>query len=160
MPSEVHFDDRWAGPTGGEPGRRSPRGAVPARLPATAEGSTPPRRASGPVAPADEPRAGSGRQPDREAPAGHAGVAVAGRRTVTISGQGAEGWQSRNGTRPSQAARHRQLKRHERAGFRPDRAAMWAVVLGILMLLAAAASAHAAVATTHHAAALAVLLHR
>jgi hypothetical protein len=82
---------------------------------------------------------------------------VPGRRTVTITGQGVEGWQSRNGTRPSQAARHRQLKRHERAGFRPDRAAMWAVLLGVLMLLAAAASSHAAVLVTHHAAALAAL---
>jgi hypothetical protein len=70
---------------------------------------------------------------------------------VTISGHGVEGWQSRNGTRPSQAARHRQLKRHEREGFRPDRVAMWAVVLGLLMLLAAAASAHAGT-VAHHAA--------
>jgi hypothetical protein len=81
-----------------------------------------------------------------------------GRRTVTITGQGMEGWQSRNGTRPSQAARHRQLKRHEREGFRPDRAAMWAVILGMLMLLAAAASAHAAAVGVHHAAALGAAL--
>ncbi|MGO9959072.1 MAG: hypothetical protein ACLP50_24420 [Solirubrobacteraceae bacterium] len=35
-------------------------------------------------------------------------------------------------------------RRYERAGFRPDRAAMWAFVLGILMIVIAAASAHAA----------------
>lgn len=49
---------------------------------------------------------------------------VPGRRTVTITGQGAEGYASRNGTRPSMAQRHRPVKRHERPGFRPDRAAM------------------------------------
>jgi hypothetical protein len=71
---------------------------------------------------------------------------------VTISGQGAEGYESRNGTRPSRAARHNHLKRHERAGFRPDRVAMWAVFLGVMLMLAAAASSHAAVAAAHHAA--------
>ena len=35
-------------------------------------------------------------------------------------------------------------RRYERPGFRPDRAAMWAVVLGVLLILAAATSAHAA----------------
>jgi hypothetical protein len=40
------------------------------------------------------------------------------------------------------------LRRHERPGFRPDRAALWAVVLGLVMILVAAASAHGAVA--HH----------
>jgi hypothetical protein len=73
------------------------------------------------------------------------GAGVPGRRTVTITGQGAEGYASRNGTRPSAAARHRQLKRHERSGFRPDRVAMWAVLLGVVLMLAAATSGHAAV---------------
>jgi len=50
-------------------------------------------------------------------------------------GHGLEGWQTRNGTRPSNAQRHTQLKRHEREGFRPDRVAMWAVFLGIVLLL-------------------------
>jgi hypothetical protein len=67
------------------------------------------------------------------------------RRTVTITGHGAEGFESRNGTRPSSALRHRQLKRHERDGFQPDRAVMWAFLLGVLLILAAAGSAHAAV---------------
>jgi hypothetical protein len=78
---------------------------------------------------------------------------VPGRRTVTITGHGAEGYASRNGTRPSAAIRHRQLPRHQRAGFRPDRAAMWAVLLGLMLMLAAAASSHAAVLDLHHAAA-------
>jgi hypothetical protein len=63
---------------------------------------------------------------------------------VTITGHGAEGYASRNGTRPSNAIRHRQLPRHERAGFKPDRAAMWAVLLGVMLILAAATSAHGA----------------
>ena len=67
-----------------------------------------------------------------------------GRRTVTITGHGAEGYASRNGISPSRSQRHRQLPRHERAGFRPDRAAMWAVLLGVILMLAAVTSAHAA----------------
>ncbi|HYB28085.1 MAG TPA: hypothetical protein VEF89_15820 [Solirubrobacteraceae bacterium] len=38
------------------------------------------------------------------------------------------------------------LRRHERAGFQPDRAALWAVILGLVLIFVAAASAHAAVA--------------
>lgn len=79
--------------------------------------------------------------------------AESGRRTVTITGHGAEGYASRNGTRASSAERHRELPRHERSGYQPDRVAMWAVLLGMLMVLAAAASAHAAV-IAHHALAL------
>ena len=75
---------------------------------------------------------------------------VAGRRTVTITGQGAEGYATRNGTRPSAAQRHTHVKRHERAGFRPDRAAMWAVLLGLLLALIAATSSHAALLAAHH----------
>ena len=70
------------------------------------------------------------------------------------TGQGSEGYASRNGTRPSMAQRHRPVKRYERAGFRPDRAAMWAVLLGVVLLLAAVTSAHAAVLAAHHALAL------
>jgi hypothetical protein len=72
-----------------------------------------------------------------------------GRRTVSIKGHGAEGYTTRNGTRASVAERHLQLPRHERSGFQPDRVAMWAVLLGMVMILAAAASAHAAVIVHH-----------
>ena len=62
------------------------------------------------------------------------------RRTVTITGRGAE----RNLPWPTDAARRRSAKRvHERAGFRPDRFAMWALFLGLLLVLVAATSAHA-----------------
>lgn len=73
----------------------------------------------------------------------------AGRRTVTIKGHGAEGVTTRNGTRGSAAERHLNLPRHERNGFQPDRVAMWAVLLGVVMILAAAATAHAAVIAHH-----------
>jgi hypothetical protein len=66
------------------------------------------------------------------------GGGVPGRRTVTIRGQGAE----RNIPRRPSGSRRPSERRHERAGFRPDRAAMWAVLLGLMLILAAVASAH------------------
>jgi hypothetical protein len=60
------------------------------------------------------------------------------RRTVTITGRGTE----RN-LWPADAGRRRPARRaHERAGFKPDRVAMWAVFLGLLLIFVAAASAH------------------
>jgi hypothetical protein len=38
-----------------------------------------------------------------------------------------------------------QRRAHEREGFRPDRAGLWAVLLGIVVLLVAATSSHAAI---------------
>jgi hypothetical protein len=75
------------------------------------------------------------------------------RRTVTITGHGAEAYTTRNGTRSSSAERYNPVPRHERSGFQPDRVAMWAVLLGVVMVLAAAASAHATV-LAHHVLAL------
>lgn len=62
---------------------------------------------------------------------------VPGRRTVTIRGRGAERTPVRYGRPPT--------RRHERDGFRPDRVAMWAVLLGVLLVLVAVTSSHAAV---------------
>ena len=63
----------------------------------------------------------------------------AARRTITITGRGAE----RN-LWATEAGRRRPARRpHERAGFKPDRVAMWAVFLGMLLIFVAAASAHA-----------------
>ncbi|HWE14143.1 MAG TPA: hypothetical protein VG365_11550 [Solirubrobacteraceae bacterium] len=69
------------------------------------------------------------------------------RRTVTIRGHGSERYVP--GRAPS--SRRRPERRYERSGFRPDRTAMWAVLLGLMLILAAAASAHAATlhALTH-----------
>ncbi|HEX4561410.1 MAG TPA: hypothetical protein VH113_06210 [Gemmatimonadales bacterium] len=61
------------------------------------------------------------------------------RRTVTITGRGAERhlW-------PTEASRRRPARMpHQRAGFKPDRVAMWAVFLGLLLVLVAAMSGHA-----------------
>ncbi len=74
------------------------------------------------------------------------------RRTVTIRGRGAE----RELAFPSyDRARRPATRRHERPGFQPDRTAMWAVMLGVLLVLVACASAHAAslprAVAAHHA---------
>jgi hypothetical protein len=64
-----------------------------------------------------------------------------GRRTVTITGRGAE----RYNPRLEPGARTRpQRRRHEREGFRPDRTALWAVVLCVALLLLATTTSHAA----------------
>ena len=66
---------------------------------------------------------------------------IQGRRTVTIRGRGAE----RNLEWPAYDSRRRPARPvHERPGFRPDRAALWAFVLGLLLVLVAATSAHGA----------------
>jgi hypothetical protein len=66
------------------------------------------------------------------------GAGVPGRRTVTIRGRGAE----RNLPLPGSSRRRPPRRRYERAGFKPDRVAMWAVLLGLLLVLVAVASAH------------------
>ena len=69
------------------------------------------------------------------------GSGVSGRRTVTIHGRGAERYSTT-------AQRRRPARRlHERDGFRPDRVAMWAVMLGFILVLVAATSSHAATIT-------------
>jgi len=64
---------------------------------------------------------------------------IAGRRTVTIRGQVADRY-----AMPRPSSRRRPERRYERSGFRPDRAALWAFVLGLMLILAAVTSAHAA----------------
>ncbi len=60
------------------------------------------------------------------------------RRTVTITGRGAEG--SRRGDQHP-------VRTYEHRGRTPDRVAMWAVLLGIALAVGAATSSHAAVLT-------------
>ncbi len=81
-----------------------------------------------------------GRQAISEPVAGSwsVGEQVAERRTVTIRGYGGE----RNLPWSETARRRPQRPVHERAGFRPDRLAMWAVLLGVLLVLVAVASGH------------------
>lgn len=82
-----------------------------------------------------------------ERPVTWAPRAANGRRTVQITGRGSERnlpAVTRRGAERKLPPGSPTLRRHERAGFQPDRAAMWAVVLGLLLILVAAASAHAA----------------
>jgi hypothetical protein len=120
-----------------KPARRaSPRAAdapdrpaviAPVAAPASALPAGPaPAPIDHPRAPADHPRA----------PIDHPRAPEGARRTVRIQGRGAE--RNLPVQRPT-------LRRHERPGFQPDRAALWAVMLGVLLILVAAASAHAAV---------------
>ena len=84
----------------------------------------------------------------RERPVTWAPRAANGRRTVQITGRGDERTLppvTRRGAERNLPAGSPTLRRHERASFKPDRAAMWAVVLGLLLILVAATSAHAAV---------------
>ncbi len=82
---------------------------------------TAPRRVSGP---ASGPDAGSG---------------VPERRMVTIRGRGSERYV------PIRSSRDRRPeRRYERPGFQPDRVAMWAILLGVVLIVAAASTAHAA----------------
>lgn len=60
-------------------------------------------------------------------------------RTVRIQGRGAE----RNLPLPAGSARRRSRPLHQRSGFSPDRIAMWAMFLGLLLVLVAAISSHA-----------------
>ncbi len=55
-----------------------------------------------------------------------------GRRTVVITGRG-------SGTYPVRRRRDVALSLHERAGLRPDRTAMWAVLLGLALLIGSVA---------------------
>jgi hypothetical protein len=116
--SEPEFDEAWPVEL-----------AVPAR--------SAPRLAAAPdvddAGPGDAPRASAAaRAPAVAIPRG---TAVPGRRTVTIRGQVA--------ARPE--PRRPRRDPYDRVGSRPDRIAMWAVVLCVLLILVAATSSHAAV---------------
>ena len=64
------------------------------------------------------------------------------RRTITITGHGAD---RTYGVRRRDGHRHRDRGGHQR----PDRIAMWAVLLGIALAIGAATSSHAATLSTH-----------
>jgi hypothetical protein len=69
--------------------------------------------------------------------AGRVAAGQVSRRTVVITGHGHD----HSGSRRGYEAR---LKPHERSSFKPDRAALWAVLLGLALLLGAVTSSHAA----------------
>jgi hypothetical protein len=117
-----------------EPGQRTPAPVAAARVrPAPVSGA----RGRPAPAPAASRQAAAAAAPEPPAPA--APGRIAGRRTVTITGHGTE--------RNLPPARPRPQRRpHERAGFRPDRVGLWAVLLCVVLLLVAATSSRAATA--------------
>jgi hypothetical protein len=126
------FDDSWVVPARPSRPRLAPTAVSE---PSTAFDSTAARAPV--IVPAPEPIAAPAPEPDRvDYPSGTRG-GVPGRRTITIRGQ----VQRPVSRRPPRTVR-------ERAGSRPDRIAMWAVLLGFLLLLVAATSSHAAVIHT------------
>jgi hypothetical protein len=82
--------------------------------------------------------AGADARPVAAQTSAHGGTGLQGRRTVTIRGRGAE----RNLPWPDGTRRRPQRRAYERTGFKPDRVAMWAVLLGVLLVLVAILSAH------------------
>ena len=81
------------------------------------------------------PSAAPGLPETEDAPPG----GIPGRRTIRIQGRGAE----RHLPWPEGASRRRPSRSlPERARLAPDRLAMWAVFLGLLLVLVAAVSAH------------------
>ncbi len=131
MPERVRHVEAWLDGSELEMFKR------PSRAREGATGATArPSRASRPSGPSRPyPRGAGGAARPRAADAN-------GRRTVTITGRGAE----RYNPRFEPGARSRpQRRRHERTGFRPDRTALWAVVLGVALLLLATTTSHAAI---------------
>lgn len=96
------------------------------------------RRSEGTEEPQD-PNRPAGRNAVPAGPPDASGAGVPGRRTVMIQGRGAERYT------PNPERRRPPRRPHERAGFKPDRIAMWAVLLGVVLILVAATSSHAAV---------------
>jgi hypothetical protein len=133
--------DMFKGQVGREPqARRSRPGLSPvSAAPAVGERGTATAIATSTAASTAGAAAGATAGPGT-ALAGDAGGG-SGRRTVTITGRGAE----RYNPRLEAGARSRpERRRHERSDFRPDRTALWAVVLCLALLVLAATSAHGA----------------
>jgi hypothetical protein len=76
---------------------------------------------------------------------------VAGRRTVEITGHTSDVYVPRRSRDADWAATNVPVRsRRQSPSFHPDRAAMWAIFLGVLLILVAAVSAHAAVVPALH----------
>jgi hypothetical protein len=94
---------------------------------------------------AADPRGDRGPAPATHTAPGAASV----RRTVRITGRPDDRGRA---WRPMEIERRRPARRPaERIGHRPDRIAMWAVLLGFFLILVAAASSHAATPSAHRA---------
>jgi hypothetical protein len=94
---------------------------------------------------AADPRGDRGPAPATHTAPGAASV----RRTVRITGRPDDRGRA---WRPMEIERRRPARRPaERIGHRPDRIAMWAVLLGFFLILVAATSSHAATPSAHRA---------
>lgn len=100
--------------------------------------------ASAPAHGADEHRFELGRRDDRSWREERPAEGPGGRRTVVIRGQAV----SSRAVAPAQRRRPPQRTR-DRVGHRPDRIALWAVVLGLVLILVAAGTSHAAMIPLH-----------
>jgi hypothetical protein len=67
---------------------------------------------------------------------------------VTITGHGDD---RRTGRTQIEARPRPERRRHERPGYRPDRTALYAVLLGLVLVLVAVTSSHAATVSRAHA---------
>ena len=154
-PEALWSDHEWeeSATTGASVRAPSPVSAHPAPgVPAESRPGAPPRsrvEAAIPERPAQgvaaRPSSPAARPAAPSVPPGAHGTGVPGRRTVKITGYGSQ----RNLIYASREPRRRPTERaYERAGFKPDRVAMWAVLLGVLLVLVAAMSAHAATLVT------------
>lgn len=124
--------------------RHRPQNPRRTKSPATVIDAAPSGRSAVPPARTSPPRPRSPSSPRVSSPPRPTGPPAThspARRTIIIQGRGAER------SRPSPTRRAHVRRRHERHGFRPDRAAMWAVLLGVVLVLVAATSSHAAVRT-------------
>ncbi len=105
-----------------------------------------PRSRLGVAPPVRDTRVARGALPRRppDPPASPNGAGVPGRRTVTITGLGSGAISARRGPAPAIGAGRTATRTPAAPDSRPDRAAMWAVMLGALLILVAASSSHAA----------------
>jgi hypothetical protein len=146
-PEALWSDHEWeeSATAGAAPvGARSSASAHPAPGVPAASRTGAPARSRVEAAIPDRPAQGVAARPSPSATRPD-GTGVPGRRTVKITGYGSQ----RNLIYASREPRRRPPERpYERAGFKPDRVAMWAVLLGVLLVLVAAMSAHAATLVT------------
>ena|SRR5438270_11951509 len=133
------------------PRRRATAAVATSTRPALAEPSSSPAPVRAP-SPDEQPITGSALTSTVARPVDYAETMAVGatdpeaRHTVTIRGRGAE----RDLAFPEyRSARSPATPRHERPGFKPDRTALWAVLLGLLLVFVAVASAHASVLAHH-----------
>lgn len=142
-PEPRHADSRRSDSLHSEAPSASPAPAPAAAPSSSTPAPSPAPRATAPVQAApttEEPVAAPARRP-ADAPESASPAVPASeptRRTVVIRGHGHGHYDA------SRRGYEARLRPHERTGFKPDRVALWAVLLGLALLLGAVTSSHAA----------------